>query len=418
MAYVLVHEEDWTDYGTDIEAVETAYPSWDGSTTNLSALGTTVGPTVGPDGGPGVSDLAGDHSFIIKNVAVPCRSGKVEVSYDFDGWSPSGGQQSGQLVAGWHGHPYSPSMSEYSDMLFQAAHHVSGNLTVFGNGWNSGTLTGVVPTSGTVDFRFEWQISTITGSPGSFSAASDGYFKVYIDNVLEYDTGAIQFWHDDPNIPSVNAGGNFSPYFNIVQLGLHGKVGTWRVYGGDDCGVTNLPPTVDAGPDQTITLPTDTVNLDGTVTDDGYPDPPATVTQTWTKQSGPGTVTFGNAALVDTTAEFSAAGVYVLRLTASDSDLSAYDEMTVTVLDDGIIGSFVAGVKTTVTATRAAAFGLDNNTNVHDEAGWFKIFGNLEVTGETRLTTTTISNKAEIIESIVTASGEIVVDSDGNVVFS
>jgi uncharacterized protein YjiK len=96
----------------------------------------------------------------------------------------------------------------------------------------------------------------------------------------------------------------------------------------------NNPPQVSAGPDQTITLPAG-ATLDGTVTDDGLPNPPGSVTTTWTKQSGPGTVTFGNANAVDTTATFSQAGTYVLRLTASDSALSAFDELTVTVNPPG-----------------------------------------------------------------------------------
>jgi hypothetical protein len=47
--------------------------------------------------------------------------------------------------------------------------------------------------------------------------------------------------------------------------------------------------------------------------------------------SGPGTATFADPNAVDTTASFSAAGTYVLRLTASDSLLSASDDVTVTV---------------------------------------------------------------------------------------
>ena len=92
----------------------------------------------------------------------------------------------------------------------------------------------------------------------------------------------------------------------------------------------NEPPTVDAGPDQTITL-ADDATLDGTVADDGLLDPPATVTSEWTQVSGPGTVTFGDASAVDTTASFSAEGTYVLRLTADDGELSAYDEVTIAV---------------------------------------------------------------------------------------
>ncbi len=92
----------------------------------------------------------------------------------------------------------------------------------------------------------------------------------------------------------------------------------------------NVAPVVDAGPDQTIAVP-DTANLNGTVSDDGLPNPPGTVTSAWSKVSGPGTVTFGNANAVDTTAAFSDAGTYVLRLTANDSALAASDEVTVTV---------------------------------------------------------------------------------------
>jgi hypothetical protein len=93
---------------------------------------------------------------------------------------------------------------------------------------------------------------------------------------------------------------------------------------------TNAAPVVSAGSDQTITLPGN-ASLNGTVSDDGLPDPPGTVTTTWSQISGPGTVTFGNASVVDTTASFSVEGVYTLRLTANDSDLSASDDIIVTV---------------------------------------------------------------------------------------
>ncbi len=93
-------------------------------------------------------------------------------------------------------------------------------------------------------------------------------------------------------------------------------------------------PNVDAGSDQTITVD-DAAVLDGTVTDDGLPDPPAALTTSWTKVSGPGTVTFGDASAVDTTATFSTPGTFVLRLTASDGQLSASDELTVTVTGSG-----------------------------------------------------------------------------------
>ena len=92
----------------------------------------------------------------------------------------------------------------------------------------------------------------------------------------------------------------------------------------------NSAPFVNAGPDQTISLLAN-ASLDGTVTDDGLPNPPGAVTTTWAMVSGPGTVTFGNPNVVDTSASFSAAGPYVLRLLADDSVLTANDTVTITV---------------------------------------------------------------------------------------
>ena len=92
---------------------------------------------------------------------------------------------------------------------------------------------------------------------------------------------------------------------------------------------TNQPPTVSAGTNATITLPA-SASLSGAVTDDGLPTG-ATVTSTWTRFNGPGTVTFGNSANAVTTAAFDQAGTYVLRLTASDSLLTAFSDVTITV---------------------------------------------------------------------------------------
>lgn len=104
----------------------------------------------------------------------------------------------------------------------------------------------------------------------------------------------------------------------------------------------NDAPTVNAGTDQAIQLPA-TASLDGTVTDDGMPASPGTTTTSWSEVSGPGNVTFGNANAVDTTASFSAAGTYVLRLTANDGGLQTTDDVTVQVT--------AAQVATTLTMT-------------------------------------------------------------------
>lgn len=91
----------------------------------------------------------------------------------------------------------------------------------------------------------------------------------------------------------------------------------------------NQPPTANAGPDQAITLPA-AASISGTASDDGLP-AGSTLSTTWSRVSGPGSATFGNANALATTVTFSTAGTHVLRLTAVDSALSATDDLTVVV---------------------------------------------------------------------------------------
>ncbi|MEO8344112.1 MAG: RHS repeat-associated core domain-containing protein [Betaproteobacteria bacterium] len=92
----------------------------------------------------------------------------------------------------------------------------------------------------------------------------------------------------------------------------------------------NQAPTVNAGNSQSITLPA-LAPLVGTATDDGLPNPPGTLTLLWTKDSGPGAVSFGDPGQAATTANFNVPGVYVLRLTANDSALSSSATVQITV---------------------------------------------------------------------------------------
>jgi hypothetical protein len=69
--------------------------------------------------------------------------------------------------------------------------------------------------------------------------------------------------------------------------------------------------------------------LESTVTDDGGTNTPLTLV--WTNLSGPDTLHFGLTDPTNTTASFTNDGVYVLRLTADDGQLSAFAEVTVVV---------------------------------------------------------------------------------------
>ena len=60
-------------------------------------------------------------------------------------------------------------------------------------------------------------------------------------------------------------------------------------FGSPESPTGNQPPSVNAGPDQNITLPVNTVNLSGTASDDGRP-VGGTLTLSWSRVSGPGAV--------------------------------------------------------------------------------------------------------------------------------
>lgn len=95
----------------------------------------------------------------------------------------------------------------------------------------------------------------------------------------------------------------------------------------------NQPPCVFAGDDQAIMLSSE-VTLAGAVSDDGLPSKGTTLGWEWSAVSGPGPVRFESAKALDTSASFTVAGVYVIRLTATDGDLVAFDDVVVTVVPD------------------------------------------------------------------------------------
>src|SRR5205814_2131939 len=112
---------------------------------------------------------------------------------------------------------------------------------------------------------------------------------------------------------------------------------------------SNQAPVVNAGPDQIVA--THSTGLSGSATDDGLPNPPGALTYLWSKVSGPGSVTFGNAQTANTTATFSAGGTYTLKLSASDSALTGTDTIVLTVNKAPVVN---AGPDQTITLPDSA----------------------------------------------------------------
>lgn len=159
--------------------------------------------------------------------------------------------------------------------------------------------------------------------PGAAATTGDN-FRDTVEQIVQSPPVVGQYRVDITHKGSLQ-GGNPQSFSLIISTGDAGP---------------NQPPVVDAGADQTITMPA-AVSLDSTVSDDGLP--MGSLTTLWTQTSGPGTTTFADDTAVDTTATFSVDGVYVLRLTANDTDQTAFDELTVNacffadVVCDGVI---------------------------------------------------------------------------------
>lgn len=180
----------------------------------------------------------------------------------------------------------------------------------------------------------------------------------------------------------------------------------------------NTAPTVSAGQNQNLTFP-QVANLVGTVADDGLPTPPGQVSLSWSKVSVPtnGTVTFSAPTSLTTTATFSIAGTYVLRLTASDSALSATSDVTITiapantppVVNAGQSQSVVFPANITITGSYVDD-GLPSGGTV--SATWSQISGppNATITfGDTHAlsTTATFSEPGQYRLRLTVSDGEL-----------
>ena len=107
-----------------------------------------------------------------------------------------------------------------------------------------------------------------------------------------------------------------------IVLVLSTGGGTW----------TNKPPTANAGPDKSVFLIDGNaqLSLEGSADDDGLPNE-FSLSRTWSMASGPAPVSFSDPHSASTLASFTEPGLYVLAITAGDTEFSVADTMTVEV---------------------------------------------------------------------------------------
>jgi hypothetical protein len=124
-------------------------------------------------------------------------------------------------------------------------------------------------------------------------------------------------------------------------------------------------PVANAGPDRTVPVGVP-VTLPGVVTYSNTPPPIL-----WKQYSGPATVTFGNAAQTNTTATFSAPGVYTLELSAADGvHAVAYDAAVYTATTGISLAISVTGTNVNLSWTGGTAPFVLQETSALSAGTW------------------------------------------------
>jgi len=140
------------------------------------------------------------------------------------------------------------------------------------------------------------------------------------------DDGALNLeHHDGARVVDIDNDGDY----DVVSNGWRNHL-VPRIYENTTAPSLN-DPEVDAGADQTVIAPNDTIVLNGSATD---PNGGTITNYEWTQLSGPNTATLSGNNTADLTASDLIIGTYVFRLTATDDQSEfGFDEVTVNVTD-------------------------------------------------------------------------------------
>ena len=281
--------------------VGTAAPSWTG--TNIAGVPAgsytqNAGTFTVSGGGPNVTGTSDGFYFVSQPL-----NGEGEIRARVVSMTNSSNAKAGLMLRG------STSASSKMGFMFLYGALSSGNSGALRYRLNNGDSAASTNTTGTT-FPY-WLRLQFAGGSLTASKSADG-----------------QAW---TVVSTIAYGANPNGLVGLAVTGGTANASATAIF--DNVTVTsvreNVGPEVDAGSSISVTLPAP-ASLNGTVNDDAKPAPPGETTVLWTKVSGPGTATFGDATLENSNVTFSAPGIYVLRLTADDGEVKTFDNMTIT----------------------------------------------------------------------------------------
>ncbi len=159
----------------------------------------------------------------------------------------------------------------------------------------------------------------------------------------------------------------------------------------------NIAPTATAGSSQSITLPTNSITLNGSGKDsDG-----TIASYQWTKVSGPSSYTITNASSATTSVKGLITGIYVFRLTVTDNQgATGTDSVTITV-------NAAANIPPTATAGSSQTIILPTNTvtldgSGKDSDGTIASYQWTKVSGPSSYTITNASSATTSVKGLIT----------------
>lgn len=229
----------------------------------------------------------------------------------------------------------SPAIDQGKDLSAYFKTDIDGNARPQGSAFDvgadeyaSGTAANVAPTANAgADQTITLPVTTVTLN-GTGSIDSDGTIKSY---KWVQTSGPVTVTFSSttiaaPALTKLTTAGTY--VFTLTVTDDDGATATDQVT--ITVKAANVAPTASAGADQTITLPTTTVTLNGT----GSKDSDGTIkTYKWVQTSGPVTSTISNTAIASPViTNLTTAGTYVFTLTVTDDNgATATDAVTITV---------------------------------------------------------------------------------------